>query len=50
MIADLTFGTETIPKVDKIFWTLNQYVTTAKQLALNYNVLSIFQLVQVRFW
>ena len=37
-IAALTFGTETIPKVDKIFGPGNQYVTTAKQLALNYNV------------
>jgi len=37
-IAGLTFGTETIPKVDKIFGPGNQYVTTAKQLALNYNV------------
>lgn len=37
-IAALTFGTETIPKVDKVFGPGNQYVTTAKQLALNYNV------------
>jgi len=37
-IAGLTFGTETIPKVDKIFGPGNQYVTFAKQLALNYNV------------
>ena len=37
-IAALTFGTETIPKVDKIFGPGNQYVTAAKQLALNYNV------------
>lgn len=37
-IAGLTFGTETIPKVDKIFGPGNQYVTTAKQLVLNYNV------------
>ncbi|UQB70611.1 histidinol dehydrogenase [Epilithonimonas zeae] len=37
-IAGLTFGTETIPKVDKIFGPGNQYVTAAKQLALNYNV------------
>lgn len=37
-IASLTFGTETIPKVDKIFGPGNQYVTFAKQLALNYNV------------
>ncbi|MPS73366.1 MAG: histidinol dehydrogenase [Chryseobacterium sp.] len=37
-IAGLTFGTETIPKVDKIFGPGNQYVTFAKQFALNYNV------------
>ena len=37
-IAGLTFGTETIPKVDKIFGPGNQYVTFAKQLVLNYNV------------
>ncbi|MNK33543.1 Histidinol dehydrogenase [compost metagenome] len=37
-IAGLTFGTETIPKVDKIFGPGNQYVTFAKQLALNHNV------------
>ncbi|WP_313099593.1 histidinol dehydrogenase [Epilithonimonas sp.] len=37
-IAGLTFGTETIPKVDKIFGPGNQYVTAAKQLALNYNL------------
>jgi len=37
-IAALAFGTETIPKVDKIFGPGNQYVTAAKQLALNYNV------------
>jgi len=37
-IAGLTFGTETVPKVDKIFGPGNQYVTFAKQLALNYNV------------
>jgi len=37
-IAALTFGTETIPKVDKIFGPGNQYVTAAKQLALNYNL------------
>ncbi|GGG55929.1 histidinol dehydrogenase [Epilithonimonas arachidiradicis] len=37
-IAALTFGTETIPKVDKIFGPGNQYVTSAKQLAQNYGV------------
>jgi len=31
-IAALAFGTETIPKVDKIFGPGNQYVTQAKQL------------------
>ncbi|MBF8455871.1 histidinol dehydrogenase [Kaistella sp. G5-32] len=37
-IAALTFGTESIPKVDKIFGPGNQYVTQAKQLAMEYNV------------
>ena len=37
-IAGLTFGTETIPKVDKIFGPGNQYVTSAKQLAQNYGI------------
>jgi histidinol dehydrogenase len=32
-IAALTFGTKTIPKVDKILGPGNQYVTAAKQLA-----------------
>jgi histidinol dehydrogenase len=32
-IAAMTFGTETIPKVHKIFGPGNQYVTVAKQLA-----------------
>ena len=37
-IAAMTFGTETIPKVDKIFGPGNQYVTVAKQLSTRYNV------------
>jgi histidinol dehydrogenase len=37
-IAAFTFGTETIPAVYKIFGPGNQYVTAAKQLALNYGV------------
>ncbi|MDP2454778.1 MULTISPECIES: histidinol dehydrogenase [unclassified Kaistella] len=37
-IAALTFGTETISKVDKIFGPGNQFVTQAKQLAMEYNV------------
>lgn len=37
-IAAMTFGTETIPKVHKIFGPGNQYVTAAKMQALNYNV------------
>ena len=37
-IAALTFGTESIPKVDKIFGPGNQYVTAAKQEALNYGI------------
>ncbi len=32
-VAAMTFGTETIPNVDKIFGPGNQYVTIAKQLA-----------------
>ncbi len=32
-IAAMTFGTETIPKADKIFGPGNQYVTKAKELA-----------------
>ena len=32
-IAALAYGTESIPKVDKIFGPGNQYVTAAKQLA-----------------
>jgi len=32
-IAAMTYGTESIPKVDKIFGPGNQYVTAAKQLA-----------------
>lgn len=32
-IAAMTYGTETVPKVDKIFGPGNQYVTAAKQLA-----------------
>ncbi|WP_418509929.1 histidinol dehydrogenase [Corallibacter sp.] len=37
-IAGLTFGTETIPKVYKIFGPGNQFVTVAKQLATKFNV------------
>lgn len=37
-IAGLTFGTETIPKVYKIFGPGNQFVTIAKQLATKYGV------------
>lgn len=32
-IAAMTYGTETIPKVDKLFGPGNQYVTAAKQFA-----------------
>lgn len=32
-IAALTYGTESVPRVDKIFGPGNQYVTAAKQLA-----------------
>jgi histidinol dehydrogenase len=37
-IAAMTFGTETIPAVYKIFGPGNQYVTLAKQWATRYNV------------
>ncbi|WP_299100059.1 histidinol dehydrogenase [uncultured Winogradskyella sp.] len=37
-IASLTFGTETIPQVYKIFGPGNQFVTVAKQLATQYGV------------
>ena len=37
-IAGLTFGTETIPQIYKIFGPGNQYVTVAKQLATKYGV------------
>lgn len=35
-IAGMTFGTESIPKVDKIFGPGNQYVTAAKMEAMKY--------------
>ena len=35
-IAAMTFGTQTIPRVDKIFGPGNQFVTAAKQLAQQY--------------
>ena len=37
-IGAMTFGTESIPKVDKLFGPGNQYVTAAKQAAQNYGV------------
>ncbi|MDP2060036.1 MAG: histidinol dehydrogenase [Flavobacteriaceae bacterium] len=37
-IAAMTFGTETIPKVYKIFGPGNQYVTVAKQLSTQFGV------------
>lgn len=37
-IAALTFGTESVPKVNKIFGPGNQYVTAAKQLATKYGL------------
>lgn len=36
-IAAMTLGTESIRKIDKIFGPGNQYVTQAKQIALEYN-------------
>ncbi|RZS97971.1 histidinol dehydrogenase [Cecembia calidifontis] len=37
-IAAMTFGTESVPRVDKIFGPGNQYVTAAKQLAVKKGV------------
>jgi len=37
-VAGLTFGTQSIPQVYKIFGPGNQYVTVAKQLATKYGV------------
>lgn len=37
-IAAMTFGTETIPKVYKIFGPGNQYVTVAKQFATRFGI------------
>jgi histidinol dehydrogenase len=37
-IAAMAYGTESIPKVDKIFGPGNQYVTTAKQLAASIGI------------
>ena len=34
-IAVMTFGTNSIPKVDKIFGPGNQYVTEAKKYSMN---------------
>ena len=37
-ISGMTFGTESIPQVSKIFGPGNQYVTVAKQIATKYGV------------
>ena len=37
-IAAMTLGTETVPKVDKLYGPGNQYVTAAKQMAQNFGV------------
>jgi histidinol dehydrogenase len=37
----LTFGTETIPKVYKIFGPGNQFVTVAKQLNTQFGVIDM---------
>jgi histidinol dehydrogenase len=37
-IGAMTFGTQTVPKVDKLFGPGNQYVTAAKQLAQQYGL------------
>ena len=40
-IAAMAYGTETVPKVDKIFGPGNQYVTAAKQLVSLSDVVSV---------
>jgi histidinol dehydrogenase len=37
-VAAMTFGTNSVPQVDKIFGPGNQYVTAAKQMATKYGV------------
>ncbi|HSF53493.1 MAG TPA: histidinol dehydrogenase [Algoriphagus sp.] len=37
-VAAMTFGTESVPQVDKIFGPGNQYVTAAKQLVTKFGV------------
>jgi histidinol dehydrogenase len=37
-VAAMTFGTDTVPQVDKIFGPGNQFVTAAKQMATKYGV------------
>ena len=37
-IASMTFGTESISKIDKIFGPGNQYVTEAKKYSMNYGL------------
>lgn len=37
-VAAMTFGTDTVPQVYKIFGPGNQYVTAAKQLAMTYGI------------
>lgn len=37
-IAAMTFGTNTVPKVNKVFGPGNQYVTAAKQLSTKYGL------------
>lgn len=37
-VGAMTFGTKSVPKVDKIFGPGNQYVTAAKQVAQNFGV------------
>jgi histidinol dehydrogenase len=38
VVAAMTFGTNSVPQVDKIFGPGNQYVTAAKQMATKYGV------------
>ena len=49
-IGALTFGTETVPQVDKIFGPGNQYVTVAKQLATQYKVAIDMPAGPSEFW
>ena len=49
-IAAMTFGTESIPNVYKLFGPGNQYVTVAKQWATRFNMAIDMPAVQVNCW